>query len=302
MAGKWSIWFGMFLVLLSACRPFTPPAPTSPAARGEILLATTTSTYDSGLLDALLPDFEAQTGYTVKVIAVGTGQALRMGREGNADVLLTHAPQAERPLVEEGWVVDYRLVMYNDFVLVGPDQDPAGVREVERVVEAFTRIAQARALFVSRGDDSGTHKKERSIWDQAGLTPYQEPWYLESGQGMGATLQIASEKQAYTLTDRGTYLALRDALELEILFEGDPLLLNIYHIMRVNPERYPQVNEVGGKALVAYFVDPKVQERIGQFGVDRYGQPLFFPAAHMTMEELMSRFAAPAEARPTPAP
>lgn len=274
----------LVLGVLAACS-----GPEQPSQR-EILLATTTSTYDSGLLDALLPSFEQKTGYRVKIIAVGTGKALRMGKEGNADVLLTHAPEAERPLVDEGWVVDYHLVMYNDFVLVGPPSDPAGVREARSVAEAFRRIAQARHLFVSRGDDSGTHKRERRIWEQAGLAPFQEPWYLETGQGMAATLQVASEKNAYTLTDRGTFLALKGVLALEVVFEGDPALLNLYHIMRVNPERYPHVNAEGGKALVAFFLDPETQERIGRFGVEEYGRPLFFPAAGMTEEEVKALF------------
>ncbi len=286
------MWLLSLLILAAGCRSAESPAtsPPPPEAKGELILATTTSTYDSGLLDALLPDFEKQTGYTVKIIAVGTGKALRMGKEGNADVLLTHAPAAEKPLVEEGWVVDYTLVMYNDFVIVGPKDDPANLREASSVADAFSRIAQANALFVSRGDDSGTHKKERAIWKQAGLEPFAEKWYLETGQGMGATLRVASEKGGYTLTDRGTYLALQKGLELVVLFEGDPLLLNIYHIMRVNPERYPQVNAEGGKALIAFFVDPTIQERIGQFGVEKFGQPLFHPAAGMTMEELQAKF------------
>ena len=283
-------WFGFLLLLFGLLGCQRTAATPTPQEKGEIILATTTSTYDSGLLDALLPDFEKQTGYVVKVIAVGTGKALRMGKEGNADVLLTHAPAAEKPLVDEGWVVDYTLVMYNDFVVVGPPEDPAGIREAASVAEAFTRIAQAEALFASRGDDSGTHKKERAIWKAAGLNPEGAPWYLETGQGMGATLRVASEKGAYALTDRGTFLALKDILNLTILFEGDPILLNIYHIMRVNPERYPHVNAEGGKALIAFFVDPAIQERIGRFGVEKFGQPLFHPAAGMTMEELEARF------------
>ena len=282
------LWFLLLITLSVGCQQ-TSTTPTT-STKGELILATTTSTYDSGLLDALLPDFEKQTGYTVKVIAVGTGKALRMGREGNADVLLTHAPAAEKPLVDEGWVVDYTLVMYNDFVVVGPPEDPAGLRGATSVADAFTRIAQAKALFASRGDDSGTHKKERAIWKAAGLNPEGASWYLETGQGMGATLRVASEKGAYTLTDRGTFLALRETLNLDILFEGDPVLLNIYHIMRVNPERYPHVNAEGGRALIAFFVDPAVQERIGRFGVEKFGQPLFHPAAGMTMEELEARF------------
>lgn len=275
----------LFLALgLGGCGSAAAEAPAQP----DILLATTTSTYDSGLLDFLLPIFEQETGYTVKVVAVGTGKALRMGQEGNADVLLTHAPQAERALVEAGDVVDYRLVMYNDFVIVGPAEDPAGVRAADRATDALQRIAQAEALFVSRGDDSGTHKKERALWQAArGAVPQSEPWYLESGEGMGATLRIASERGAYTLTDRGTYLALRDTLNLDIVFEGDPALRNIYHIMRVNPEKWPQVNAEGGKALVAFFVAPETQDLIAEYGADKYGQPLFFPAADKTEAELL---------------
>ncbi|NPA27168.1 MAG: solute-binding protein [Chloroflexi bacterium] len=285
----WIRFLGLLIVMLgvglvgAGCQ-----AGSNSPARSEIILATTTSTYDSGLLDEIIPVFEQRTGYQVKIVAVGTGKALRMGQEGNADVLLTHAPEAERPLVEHRDVVDYRLVMYNDFVLVGPKDDPAGVRDATSVADAFRRIAEAGALFVSRGDDSGTHKKERSIWKKAGLDSQGQPWYLESGQGMGATLRIASEKGAYTLTDRGTYLSLRDTLNLDILYEGDPDLLNIYHIMMVNPEKWPQVNVEGAKALIEFFVSPETQAMIGEFGVEKYGQPLFFPAAHMTEEELKS--------------
>jgi len=271
---------------MAACGGSDAAAPRP--ERSEIILATTTSTYDSGLLDYLLPLFEDSTGYTVKVVAVGTGKALRMGQEGNADVLLTHAPEAEKPLVEAGDVVDYTLVMYNDFVIVGPEDDPAGVRQARDAADAFRRIAAAGAPFVSRGDDSGTHKKEKSLWQRAlGAVPSDQPWYLESGEGMGATLRIASEKGAYTLTDRGTYLALKDTLGLDILFEGDPALLNIYHIMRVNPEKWPQVNAEGGRALIEFFVQPETQALIAEYGVDRYGQPLFFPAADKTEDELL---------------
>lgn len=296
--GLWLLALALGVGALAGCGRAAPksasPAaadagsPQTPPQRREIILATTTSTYDSGLLDALLPLFEAQTGYVVKVVAVGTGKALRMGQEGNADVLLTHAPQAEKPLVEAADVVDYRLVMYNDFVIVGPAGDPAGVAQATDAADAFRRIAQAQALFVSRGDDSGTHKKEKALWQAAlGRVPAGEPWYLESGEGMGATLRIASEKGAYTLTDRGTYLALRDTLSLEILFQGDPALLNIYHIMLVNPQKWPQVNVEGGRALIDFFVDPETQALIGEYGVERYGQPLFFPAADKTEAELL---------------
>ncbi len=281
-------WALALLVGLAACSPSQAHSTAAPRPeRTEIILATTTSTYDSGLLDYLLPLFEDATGYTVKVVAVGTGKALRMGQEGNADVLLTHAPAAEKPLVEARDVVDYTLVMYNDFVIVGPPSDPAGVRQATDAADAFRRIAEAGAAFVSRGDDSGTHKKERALWQAAlGAVPVAQAWYLESGEGMGATLRIASEKGAYTLTDRGTFLALQDTLALDILFQGDPALMNIYHIMRVNPEKWPQVNAEGGRALIEFFVQPETQALIGQFGVDRYGQPLFFPAAGKSEDEL----------------
>jgi len=288
----WALVLGLAWAL-GGCRGLAATdekVPRTPAdGPREIILATTTSTYDSGLLDALLPLFEDATGYTVKVVAVGTGKALRMGQEGNADVLLTHAPEAEKALVEAGDVVDYHLVMYNDFVIVGPPDDPAGVRQADRAAEALRRIADAGARFVSRGDDSGTHKKERALWQAAlGHVPSDQPWYLESGEGMGATLRIASEKAAYTLTDRGTYLALRDTLALDILLQGDPALLNIYHVMRVNPDKWPQVNEEGGRLLVEFFLLPETQALIREYGLDRYGQPLFFPAADQSEEALQN--------------
>jgi tungstate transport system substrate-binding protein len=243
-----------------------------------VILATTTSTQDSGLLDDLVPLFEQQSGYFVKIIAVGTGQALRMGERGDADVLLVHAPSAEIVLIENGAAVDRRLVMYNDFVIVGPDVDPAGIRGLAVAEEAFGRIANSAAPFVSRGDDSGTHKKELSIWQGASVAP-EGTWYLESGQGMGATLRIASEKGAYTLTDRATYLAQRDTLDLSILVEGDTVLLNIYHVMSVNPERWATVNAPGAGAWSDFLTSEEGQILIGQFGLEKFGQPLFFPAA-----------------------
>jgi len=244
----------------------------------DIILATTTSTQDSGLLDELIPIFEEQSGYNVKIIAVGTGKALKMGQEGNADVLLVHAPDAEQVLVDNGAAVDRRLVMHNDFVIVGPSADPAGLRGGSDPAAALAQIAQQEAIFVSRGDDSGTNKKEIALWSETAVTPTGN-WYLESGQGMGATLRIASEKSGYTLTDRATYLALRETLDLEILVEGDESLKNIYHIMRVNPQKWPAVNEAGGVALADFFTSPETQARIGEFGVEKYGQPLFFPDA-----------------------
>jgi len=247
----------------------------------EIILATTTSTYDSGLLDELIPAFEKESGYVVKVISVGTGQALTMGAEGNADVLLVHAPSAENEFMEAGYGSERYLVMHNDFVIVGPAGDPAGINGLQSPPEVLARISQAEANFVSRGDDSGTHKKERSYWESAGIVP-EGSWYLETGQGMGASLKIASEKSAYTLTDRATYLSLLDILNLEILVEGDSSLLNVYHVMVVNPERWPEINLEGARDLASFLVSPGGQAIIEEFGVEKYGQPLFFPDADKT--------------------
>ncbi|MGC8837929.1 MAG: substrate-binding domain-containing protein [Anaerolineae bacterium] len=262
--------FALSVLCLWACSP----AP----AQQEVILATTTSTQDSGLLDVLVPAFEARTGYRVKVIAVGTGAALAMGARGDADVLLVHAPAAEMELVRSGDAVDRRLVMHNDFVLVGPVDDPAGVQGASSAADALRRIAQAQALFVSRGDGSGTHKMELALWEEAGVTP-KGAWYQETGQGMGATLKIASEKGAYTLTDRATYLTMRGSLGLALLLEGDARLRNVYHVMVVNPEKHPTVNAAGATAFADYLTSPEAQKAIGEFGKDRFGQPLFFPDA-----------------------
>jgi tungstate transport system substrate-binding protein len=251
----------------------------------DVILATTTSTQDSGLLDVLIPEFEKKTGYKVKTIAVGTGQALEMGKKGEADVLLVHAPKAEKELVDSGVGINYRLVMHNDFIVVGPENDPAGVKSAQNTVEAFKKIAQTRSTFVSRGDESGTHKKEKDIWKEAGITPGGK-WYQEAGTGMGNTLNIASEKGGYTLSDRATYLANQKHLKLKILYEGDKTLLNIYHVMQVNPEKFSKVNAEGAKAFVDFMVSPETQQMIGKFGVDKYGQPLFFPDAGKKEEEL----------------
>jgi len=275
--------FGVSVALILALGTCTK-APTKPT----LILATTTSTQDSGLLDVLVPLFEKQTGYRVKTVAVGTGAALQMGRDGNADVLLVHAPAAEKEFMEAGWGKDRFLVMHNDFVIVGPGADPAGIRGSPTAAEAFRRIAAASATFISRGDASGTHQLELKLWDKAGIDPKRQAWYVESGQGMGATLTIASEKNAYTLTDRATYLAYRTSLKLEILVEGDPALLNVYHVITVNPEKWPKVNYEGALAFARFLIDPATQEIIGRFGVDRFGQPLFYPDANKTDEELGS--------------
>ncbi len=248
----------------------------------DLILATTTSTVDSGLLDVLIPIFEKKTGYRVKTISVGTGQALAMGEKGEADVLLTHAPAAEKKLVDSGAVVNYQLVMHNDFVIAGPAGDPAGIKG-KPSADAFKAIAAKQAIFISRGDDSGTHKKELSIWTKAEINPVGQKWYQESGQGMGATLLMASEKQGYTLTDRATYLAQKKNIKLEILSEGDKGLLNIYHVMEVNPDKFPKVNAAGAKAFVEFMVAPETQKMIGDFGKDKFGQSLFFPDAGKQM-------------------
>lgn len=259
-----------------------PPAPANP----NIILATTTSTQDSGLLDVLVPIFEADTGYIVQTVAVGTGAALKMAEEGNADVLLVHAPSSEVALMEAGWGKDRFLVMHNDFVIVGPANDPAEIKGTPTASEAFQKIFAAGGTFISRGDDSGTHKMELSLWSKAANDPKGAGWYIESGQGMGATLTIASEKNAYTLTDRATYLANKKNLSLEILVEGDAALLNVYHVITVNPEKWEKANYDGALAFANFMIAKEVQEIIGQFGVDKFGQPLFFPDAGKTDADL----------------
>jgi len=263
------------LALSSASVRLRPPPS---AQQSVVLLATTTSTRDAGLLDSLLPIFERQSGYRVTVIAVGSGQALAMGRRGDADVVLAHAPEAERPLADSGYVLNRRLVMHNDFLLVGPAEDPAALRGLSDAVAAMRRIGERHVGFVSRGDQSGTHLKELALWRRAGLVP-AGAWYVESGQGMAATLQMADQKRAYTLTDRATYLAWRDKLQLVPLVEGDSLLFNVYHVMEVNPRNAPRVNTAGGRALADFFVSPQAQALIGAFGRSRFGQSLFVPDA-----------------------
>lgn len=254
------------------------PSVSAPAGNKDVILATTTSTQDSGLLDVLIPLFEQKTGYRVKTVAVGTGQALAMGERGEADVLLVHAPEAEKKVVESGAAINRRLVMHNDFIIVGPKEDPAKIKGSRSTVEAFQKIAKAKALFISRGDDSGTNKKELELWKAAQIEP-KGSWYQESGTGMGQTLTIASEKGGYTLTDRATYLALKKNLSLVILLEGDKSLLNVYHVLQVNPEKFPRVNAAGGKAFADFMVDPETQKVIASFGKDKFGEPLFFPDA-----------------------
>ena len=251
-----------------------------------IILATTTSTQDSGLLDVLLPIFEKETGYFVKTIAVGSGQAMAMGQKGEADVLLVHSPEAEKKFMADGYGINRRLVMHNDFIVVGPPGDPAKIKTMKSSVESFKKIASAKALFLSRGDNSGTHAKEKAIWKAAGINPEKEKWYQQTGLGMGQTLSVAAEKKGYTLADRGTYLALKKNLGLDILVEGDAILLNIYHVIEVNPAKWPKVNNAGAKTFAGFMVSKGTQELIKPFGVDKFGSPLFFPDAGKKEEEL----------------
>ncbi|NMC53567.1 MAG: solute-binding protein [Chloroflexi bacterium] len=274
-----SILLAVLFLLTAGCNAAAPTEAAAPAPENtELILATTTSTRDSGLLDTLLPMFQEQTGYQVKMVAVGTGQALQMGQEGNADVLLVHAPASEKEFMENGFGQRRDLVMHNDFVIVGPADDPAGIKGSATAAEALAKIASIEAVFASRGDDSGTHKMELSLWKKAGVEPGGE-WYLETGQGMGDTLRIASEKIGYTITDRATYLAQRDILELDILVEGDASLLNIYSVIVVNTEKWPEINVDGANAFADFMISEDTQKAIAGFGVEEFGQSLFFPDA-----------------------
>ena len=255
------------------------------AQRPPVILSTTTSTQDSGLLDVLVPLFERQTGYSVKTIAVGTGQALALAGRGEADVVLAHAPALEKKYIADGKMLNRRLVMYNDFVIIGPAEDPAKIKGMTKAADAMKAIASTGSRFVSRGDNSGTHNLEKELWKLAGVEP-QTGWYIESGQGMGATLGIADDRRAYTLTDRGTYLAFQKRVRLPILLEGDRPLLNLYSVMEINPANGPKVNAAGGKAFADFMVSADVQRVIKTFGVDKYGQPLFVPVAGAKEEDV----------------
>ena len=262
-------------LLLGLSAGYVPPAQ---AQTRDMVLATTTSTQDSGLLDSLLPRLRAESGIEVKVIAVGSGAALAMAKTGDADAVLVHAPEAERPYVESGDLVEGRRIMHNDFLIVGPAVDPARAGGAGSLAEAMRKIAAA-GPFISRGDESGTEKKELELWKAAGIDPAKVHRREETGQGMGATLLIASERRGYTLTDRGTYLALRDRLDLLPLAEGDPELLNVYHAYVVNPAKHRKVRPGEARALVEFLTSEPAQAMIGTFGKSRFGQSLFFPDA-----------------------
>jgi len=263
---------------LTACNQREKTAEEKVEPARELVLATTTSTYDSGLLDAILPDFEKKTGIKVDVVAVGTGQALKLGQAKDADVLLVHAKSREEKFVEEGYAPFRKDVMYNDFVIVGPPDDPAGIRGMKDAAAAFKRIAETHSTFVSRGDESGTHMKEMSIWKAAGINP-EGDWYLSAGQGMGAVLTMANEQRAYTLSDRATYLSRRDDLDLDILVEGDPILFNQYGVLPITQDEAHQDRFAAAMAFVDWITSPDTQALIAEFGKDKYGQQLFYPNA-----------------------
>jgi tungstate transport system substrate-binding protein len=279
-----SIFSILVMIFLLLCGSL--PGYAAPAAQKNIIMATTTSTQDSGLLDVLLPIFEKKTGYFVKTIAVGSGQAMAMGHKGEADVLLVHSPDAEKKFMADQDGINRRLVMHNDFIIVGPGNDTAKIKGLKSSAEAFRKIAQSGSRFISRGDNSGTHSKERTLWKIAVVEPEKQQWYQQTGLGMGQTLNVASEKQAYTLADRGTYLALKKRLGLDILVEGDKNLLNIYHVIEVNPAKWPKVNAQGARAFADFMVSKEAQKVIKTFGVEKFGSPLFFSDAGKKVEDL----------------
>jgi tungstate transport system substrate-binding protein len=262
--------------------PAATEAPTAaPTARvrevDKLILATTTSTQDSGLLDYLLPDFEREAGIAVDVIAVGSGQAMQLGKDGNADVLLVHARSREDEFMAAGDGVRREDVMYNDFVIIGPKEDPAGIKRMPNAAEAFKKLAETQFTFISRGDDSGTHAKELSVWKKVELEPAGD-WYVSSGQGMGEVLTMSNEQQAYTLSDRATYLArLKEGLDLEVLVEGDAALFNPYGVIAVNPDKSPAIQAELAQKFIDWIISVPVQEKIGAFGKEDFGQSLFIP-------------------------
>jgi tungstate transport system substrate-binding protein len=284
MKKLWPLIFILALMLFACTgvqeEPVVEEPPAEEVESGEpqsFILATTTSTEDSGLLTAILPEFEEEYGATVEVVAVGTGQALQLGEDGNADVVLVHARAREDEFMDAGHGSRREDVMYNDFVVVGPPDDPAGISGMTDATAAFAAIAAAEAPFVSRGDDSGTHTKELAIWAEAGIEPGGD-WYNAAGQGMGAVLTIADEESAYTISDRATYLARTlEGTELEILVEGDPILFNPYGVIAVNPEKGDHIKADLANQFIDWLISVPTQEMIGQFGIDEFGSPLFTP-------------------------
>ena len=267
-----------------APEPTATEAAAEEAATDDLILATTTSTYDSGLLDYLLPDFEQQYGVSVSVVAVGTGQAITLGEDGNADVLLVHARALEDAFMEAGHGVRREDVMYNDFVIVGPEDDPAGIKGMTNAADAMAKIASSESTFISRGDNSGTNVKELAIWADAGIEPAGD-WYVSAGQGMGSVLTMADEQQAYTLSDRATYLARTlEGTDLVVLTEGDPILFNPYGVIAVNPDKGPHIKADLANDFIDWIISVPTQELISQFGVDEFGQALFTPDSALWRE------------------
>lgn len=280
-----SVCIALAVLCAGLCLAVAPVHAATPVTK-NIILATTTSTQDSGLLAVLLPVFQQQTGYFVKTIAVGSGQAMAMGARGEADVLLVHSPADEKKFMDDGNGSRRQLVMHNDFILIGPADDPAGVKAAKTASDAFKLIAEKSALFISRGDNSGTHSKEKKIWESSGVKPDAQSWYQETGLGMGQTLAVAAEKKGYTLADRGTWLALQKNLGLPILCQGDSSLLNVYHVIDVSPQKWPKVNAAGAQAFADFMVAPATQKLIGSFGVEKFGAALFTPDAGKMVESL----------------
>lgn len=264
------------------------PVTTTPPANKDIILATTTSVQDSGLLDVLVPKFNKESGFNIKPIAVGSGEAMAMGKRGDADVLVVHSPKDEEAFMKEGLGKSRQLIMTNTYIIVGPSEDPADCLGTKSAAEAFGKIANAKSIFVSRADKSGTHKKELSLWNKSAITPTgettvesrpnREEWYLQAQTGMGAVLQITNEKNGYTLTDRGTYLAFKSKIALKIMVEGDKDLINYYSVIVLNPEKFPKINLAGAEAWAKFLFLPDVTKIIAEFGKDKYGEPLFYPA------------------------
>ena len=272
------------LLSLAACGDDDDDGAGAQQSDRPVILATTTSTQDSGLLDVLVPAFERDSGRQVKTVAVGSGEAIELGSRGEADVLLVHSPDDEEEFMKTGKGGERRLVMHNDFVIVGPPDDPAGIKGLTST-EALQRIAEEEAPFMSRGDDSGTHNLELKLWDEAGVKPAGS-WYQETGQGMGATLRIADQKQAYTISDRGTHLSTEDSTDLDVLVEGEAQLLNIYHVIDIDPGAGPRVNAAGGRTFAEWIVAPEAQGMIGEFGRKEFGRPLFVPDADKTEDQV----------------